>query len=159
MGRLSKIAVLAFAILLHGSFAWAGVYADDLGKCLVKSSSPDDQLALVKWIYSAMSTHPAVKPYSNFTPNQVAALNKNAGLLFQRLLTVDCRTEAVAALKYEGAPAFQSSFSLLGQIAMRSLMTEPHVAQNFANFAKGLDNKKMKELYAEAGLKPDQGLR
>lgn len=152
MTRFWKCAALACAIVAQCQYARAGVYADDLGKCLVKSSSTDDQIALVQWIYSAMSAHPAVKPYSNFTPEQIDAVTRKGSGLFERLLTVDCRAEAVAALKYEGPSALESGFSLLGQIAMRNLMSEPHVVQNLANLGKDADAAKMNALFAEAGL-------
>lgn len=138
--------------LTYGTTAFAGVYTDDLGKCLVRSSSADDQIALIKWVFLSMSAHPSVAPYSKFTPDDVAAINKAAGGLFQRLLTVDCRKEAVAALKYEGVSSLEGSFTLLGQIAMRGLMTDSHVAQNLASLGASVDAAKMKELFDEAGI-------
>src|SRR5580692_5230588 len=101
MGRLVKFASVALLSMASVAPALAGPYADDLSKCLVKSSSADDQLTLMKWIFAALSAHPAVKPLANISDSQRTEFNAKAGALFERLVTKDCRTESVAALKYE----------------------------------------------------------
>lgn len=40
----------------------AGLYTDDLARCLVVSTSTQDRADLVRWIFSAASAHPVVKP-------------------------------------------------------------------------------------------------
>jgi hypothetical protein len=105
----------------------AGVYSDDLSRCIVRSSTADDRLMLMKWIFSAISLHPAVQPMTSVTPEQRDLLAQQAAALTSRLLTSDCRAETVAALKYESS-AFQGAFELLGRVAMSDLMTEPSVA-------------------------------
>ena len=40
-------------VALTTSTAWAGVYTDDLSKCLVDGTTTDDRTALVKWIFTA----------------------------------------------------------------------------------------------------------
>ena len=71
--------------------------SDDLGKCLVRGATPSDQTTFVIWAFGAMSAHPAVKQYSNFTDAQRTELNRAVGKLYERLLTVDCRKETIAA--------------------------------------------------------------
>lgn len=139
--------------------AQAGVYTDDLSKCLVKSSTVSDQTDLVTWVFVAMTVHPAVQRYSSVTDEQRTASDKTAAALLQRLLTQDCRKEAVEALKYEGQSSIESSFSVLGQVAMRGLMSDPKVAQSMGGLAKFIDNSKFEALAKEAGLdkaKPDK---
>lgn len=110
-----RFAAAAFAISLGAAgAAQAGIYGDDLSKCLVRSSTPADQTTFVAWAFGAMSAHPAVRQYSNFTDAQRTELSKTVGKLFERLLTVDCHAETVAALKYEGAQGMEQSFSILG---------------------------------------------
>lgn len=137
--------------------AKAGVYSDDLAKCLVKSAGPVDQKDFVVWAFSAMSSHPDVQAYANFTETQRADLNRRAAQLYERLMIVDCRTETVAALKYEGTAALEQGFSVLGQVAFRGLMGNAKVAENFSSLQKYVDLKKFEALGAEAGLKPAAG--
>ncbi len=151
--KTSTVAIIAaLALVAPTSFAHAGIYSDELAKCVVKSSSPADQLVLVTWIFSAMSAHPAVKPYSNMTQAQRDDFDKKAGSLLERLLTQDCRQQTVEALKYEGASAMEASFSLLGQVAMRNLMNEPAVQSSLGGLARGLDQSKFEALAKDAGL-------
>ncbi len=70
----------------------------------------------------------------------------------QRLLTVDCHTQTVSALKYEGASAFESAFGVLGQVAMRGLMTDSQVSQGMGGISKYFDESKLQELGKEAGV-------
>lgn len=148
--NLSKAALIALA-LACGQSAQAGVYSDDLGKCLVKSSSTDDQIVLVQWIFSAMTQHPAVQSMSNLTTEEQQGHNKKAAALMQRLMIVDCRKEAVAALKYEGSSSVETAFSLLGEVAMRGLMSDPHVQKSMESIGQALDEDAFKKLGEEAG--------
>ncbi len=152
MFRFAKIAIPALLFCLPAAAASAGVYADDMGKCLVKSLSAEDQTAFIQWIFVAMAAHPSVQPYANVTSDQRNALNKKTAQLVQRLETVDCRAETVAALKYEGAPALQSSFSLLGETAMTGLLRDPNVAQGLSSMDGYFDKDKMQQLFKDAGV-------
>jgi hypothetical protein len=148
--KLRHAAALALALCAPASFAHAGIYTDDLSKCLVKSATPADQSALVLWVYSAMSLHPDIKAYSNMTDDQHEAALKHATEVAERLLTVDCKTETVAALKYEGGSAFEASFTVLGQVAMRNLMTDSNVSKAL-DVTKYMDKSKFENLEKAAG--------
>ena len=151
MRRIVVAAGLVLALGLSGA-AKAGVYGDDLAKCLVKSASPADQKDFVIWAFAAMSAHPSVQAYSKFTDEERTAANKRVAALYERLMTVDCRAETVAAVKYEGTSAIEQGFSLLGQVAFRALMGDPKVAQQFSDLQKYVDVKKFEALGAEAGV-------
>lgn len=153
MRHIAKASVLCLA--LTAAPAFAGTYSDEMGKCLVAHSSAEDQTDLILWLFAAMARHPAVKPYATISDDQRAAIDLKGGKLVERLLTVDCRSETVTALKYEGSSAFENSFSLLGQVAMRGLMADPSVAESMGALARGIDGQKIKELYTEAGVPPD----
>jgi hypothetical protein len=131
------LAVVALILLtgLHGPVAQAAVHTDDLSKCLVKSSNDADRLVLVQWIFSGLSLHPAVQPLVSITTEQRNAFNEKVAALLSRLLVEDCRKEAIDALKYEGSAALDASFQVLGQVASRDLMTEPHVAKGLSGLA------------------------
>jgi len=62
---------------------------------------------------------------------------KQTGLLFERLLTIDCRKELVEALKNEGRSALYSSNAALGRAASAELLHDPAVeaeAIKFTNY-------------------------
>jgi len=147
------VAALGIALALGAAgAARAGVYSDDLGKCLVRGATPSDQTTFVIWAFGAMSAHPAVKQYSNFTDAQRIELNRAVGKLYERLLTVDCRKETIAALKYEGAQGMEQSFSVLGQVAFRGLMGDPAVTAVLSGLADAVDKQKLEALGREAGV-------
>jgi hypothetical protein len=155
MARALMAALTILAVGLHGQAASAGAYADDLTKCLVKSSSNDDQVMLVQWLFAAASLHPAVQPLSSVTPQQRDALDRKAAALLQRLMVDACRGETINALKYEGSDALQVSFQVLGQVAGRGLMGESHVTNGLQHgIATYFDKNKLAEVVKAAGLPP-----
>ena len=152
MTRLGMNAAAVILATLASSGASAGVYTDDLSKCLVKSSSPADQSVLVQWMFATLALNPAVTPMSSVTPKQRDALNQQAAALYQRLSLSDCRSEIVAALKYEGTGVMEASFSVLGQVAARGLMSDPKVTTGMQEFETFFEKDKWSQLFQAAGL-------
>ena len=153
--RRSILCLAAVAtVFCAPGLARAGVFTDDMSKCLVHSASPEDQKDLVIWIFSAMSAHPAAAPYVKMSNDQRTVLNKKAAELMQRLLTSDCRKETVAALKYEGAISIQQAFGVLGQVAMQGLMTDPDVNKSMEGLGEAVDAERLGLLFKEAGVAP-----
>lgn len=151
--RLSWKAGVAFlGMALAAPPVAAGIYSDDLAKCMVKSSNQDDQLSLVRWIFAAMTLHPAIQDYANMSPAQRAEVDGKSAALVTRLLTVDCRAETVAAVKYEGPSVLENAFRVLGEVAMRGLVSDPKVTQGFESWGKALDEEKLGAIFKDAGL-------
>lgn len=150
MRRLLAATALLAAFWGVGTSASAGAYTDDLSKCLVRSASPVDQTALIVWIFGAMSVHPDIEVYAKITVAERQAVTKRASLIMQRLMTVDCRAETVAALKYEGGSAIESAFNVLGGVAMKGLMGDAKVGQALADLGTYQDAAAFEALAAEA---------
>jgi hypothetical protein len=140
---------LVATTIVFGSWvppAVAGVYTDEMSKCLVASTSAGDKESLVRWIFANAALHPAVASIATVTSEQRTSMNQSAGQLFDRLLTDTCRKQTREALQYEGPAAIQLSFQVLGQVAMGTLMAHPAVGQGFSEFAKFVDEKKIEAL-------------
>ena len=152
MARKFLVAAFVVATLGVSSAASAGTYSDDLGKCFVRSTTADDKRALVQWIFAIMALNPSVKPLANITDGQRDGFNRQVGALMQRLFTVDCRSQAVDALKYEGNIAVESSFELLGKAAMSELLADPAVAAHGSEFIKYVDQDKFAAVMKDAGI-------
>lgn len=154
MFRFKAAAVgLTLALGLCGA-AQAGVYADDLSKCLVKSATPADQSLFMVWMFSALSLHPDVKAFTNLTDAKRDAISKDTANLLGRLMTVDCRKETVAAIKYEGPQAIEVGFRVFGEAAGRGLFNSPEVAASLAKMGTYFDSSKIEALGVEAGIPP-----
>lgn len=142
-----KYASLAFALVfLASTTSRAGVYTDDLSRCLVESTSKQDRLVLVKWIFSAASLHPAVRSVVTVSEEHLDQANKGIAELFMRLVTDSCRTETEKALKYEGESTLQASFQVLGQVAGQELFSSPEVGTAMTGMNKYLDEEKLRAL-------------
>ena len=151
----TKIAGLALACgLSMAGMAQAGIYTDDLSRCLVRSATADDQKMLMGWIFAMFTSSPTVAAMSKVTPAEREASDRRTADLMQRLIYTDCHKETVDALKYEGSAAFEASFSMLGQVAVRALFSDPATRTELQKFGTYFDQQKQKALFAEAGLPP-----
>jgi hypothetical protein len=144
------LAAIGLALSLGAAgAAQASPATDDFGRCLVKSTSSDDRTNLMVWVFTAISVHPAVKPYANVTDAQRTAASVATARLLERLITVDCKGEAVAAIRTDGPSSIQQAFSVLGQVAVGGLVQDPAVAKSMAQVTGQLDMSKFQALAAE----------
>ena len=119
------VLVVVISVMLASQKVHAGPYADALSRCLIESTSRDDRTDLVRWLFSAASKHPAVKPISNVSDAQLDAANKTIADLVTRLLTDSCRAQTKEAIQYEGTSTLETSFRLLGEVAGQELFSSP----------------------------------
>jgi hypothetical protein len=132
----------------------AGPYADDMAKCLVKSSTPADRTAFVQFIFIAIAQHPDTKNLAKVSPQQVDDSAKATGQLIERLMVESCRTETQAALRYEGAQTVFYAFQTFGQAAAAELFQNPQVAATFKQANKYMDADKLKSLMGQTAAPP-----
>jgi hypothetical protein len=141
---LKKGVLLALIGFSMGS--QAGVYSDDLSRCLVESSTSNDKTLLVKWMFTSMALHPDVASMSNVTEAQREAVNKATAEMFVRLMTETCLAQSKKAIQYEGAAAVEQGFNVFGQVAGKELFAHPHVEQALSGLQNHFDPKKLEIL-------------
>jgi len=95
MKKHSICSIIAGFMFLFSSSVNAGMFSDDLSRCLVESSTSSDKLILVKWMFIAISLHPAVKSMVSVSAEQLDNSNKEIADLFVKLLTETCVSGAV----------------------------------------------------------------
>ncbi len=139
------------SVLALGSTATAGIYTDDFSRYLVSKSSEADKTALVQWIFAAASKNPALASMVSLTAAQSEVYNRKGAELLQRLVTQDCRAQAIEALKNEGSGVIETGFPVLGEIAGRGLMIEPHVGMEMQKLSAYLDEARWSDLMKAAG--------
>lgn len=123
----------------------AGPYADDMAKCLVRSTTSADKTALVQWMFAMMALHPAVKTMGTVSDTERTAASQRIAKIFTDLLTKSCVNETRDAVKNEGESTLASSFNLLGQVAARELFADPNVAAGIAEFGKHIDGEALRK--------------
>lgn len=146
---MSKSAIYIWTILVvlfMLSPAQAGPYSDELGQCLVESTSTKDRNALVRWLFASASAHPAVSSIIWITPEQLDESNRETGALFNRILLESCREETKRALKYEGQTTMQASMEILGRVAGQELFGSPEVNQALTGLEQYLDDEDFESL-------------
>ncbi len=139
-------ACVAASLALPAQHARAGVYADDLGKCLVSSTSDADKALLVKWIFSAIALQKDIAPYTRMPAEVRTDINKQTAGLYMRLLTETCRSQTATAFKYEGQAAIASAFQLLGQVASQGIFSDPSVEAGMGELTQYFDADKLSQV-------------
>lgn len=143
----SKLVIACLLTLVFSSHSIAGPFTDQLSRCLVNKTTVADRELLIKWVYIAMSSHKAVRQYSNISAQIGDDMNKNTAELFMNLLTERCKSEAVKAHKYEKDIALKASFEMLGKVAMQGIMTAPSVSVYMGGLQKYIDKKKLDTIF------------
>ena len=146
-----KIRCLIIGLLLCNAWILSPALAAEsaLGSCMVDSMTGKERKEMAKWVFFAMAAHPEIKEYSRVPEQTKSATDKQIAAVVTRLLTEDCLIEAKAGYKQEGQAAIVSAFELVGRVAMQELMTNKDVAASIGEYAKYLDNEKMRQISAE----------
>ncbi len=131
------------ALLIPTQATYAGPYSDELSKCFIESTTVSDRATFVKWMFSAASSHPAVKSIAEVSQEQLDSANKQVAEIIMKILTDSCSQKAEKAIRYEGSSALETSFGVLGEVAGQELFSSPDVAASMANVANYLDEEKL----------------
>lgn len=145
----SKAVLLASVLCFVSTPSWAGLYTDDLSRCLVEKTSEKDKVALVQWVVMALTQHPAVSSLARTTAADVEKSNAAAGAVFTRLLAEDCADKYKNAVRYDGPGAIEAAFGVLGQVATRDLFMHADVQAVLAGLSKHMDEDKLRALEAK----------
>jgi hypothetical protein len=137
VGLFVSMSMLAFAPAL------AGPHTDAMAECLVRSTSDSDRTSLVKWIFTTLSLHPAIKSLSTVSDALRDEMNKTVARLIETLLTESCRSEAQGAIKHEGPDAMRASFQVLGQVAAGSMFSHPDVSDGISEVGRYLNTRRI----------------
>jgi len=124
--------------------------AQALAKCLVNSTTDGDKDDLVRWFVASTAQHPAAAELISVTPQQRANMASRVAIVFERLLTQDCRTQFHDARKAEGDETVSMSFAILVQTALGDLIENPTVSSALANIDSYLDKEKIAAAMADA---------
>lgn len=146
------LAATAFLSLALASPASAGVFQDDLSRCLISKASAADRTIMARWMFSAVSSGSALKGMSTLTDADRLAHNQAMGKVFSRLLVQDCRAQLMAALKNEGPTTIPGASEALGQAVGTMLFSSPEAVEELNSFANFLDVEGLGKVAEQAGL-------
>ena len=136
---MKKLILILILITFNQTTSQAGQYSNNFANCLMQKTTERDKVVLVRWAFSAMAHHSALKdefniPESKFTKHEIAVAD-----YVQYILGTVCFKETKNVLKYEGDEAFLKAFEMLGEIAFLSLMEEATVSNALENYVIHID--------------------
>jgi hypothetical protein len=149
-GTLAGLVALGMAAV--SAPVQAGLFADDMARCIVNAATPADRTAIMSWMFGMLSSNPAVSRYANIKDADRTAQVSQFAKIAERLVLEDCRALSLAALKNEGPKVIESAFQVLGEVAMRDRMAAPETREAMAKLDAAGDKARWKQFAAEAGL-------
>ena len=136
---MRKLFLILILVTFYQTNSLAGQYSDKFANCLMQKTTDRDKIVLVRWAFSALAHHSALRdefniPKSKFTKHEIAVAD-----YVQYILGTVCFKETKNVLRYEGDEAFLKGFELLGEIAFLSLTNEIAVAEALENYVIHID--------------------
>ena len=136
---MKKLIAILILITFYQTISLAEQYSDKFANCLMQKTTDRDKIVLVRWAFSALAHHSALRdefniPKSKFTKHEIAVAD-----YVQYILGTVCFKETKNVLRYEGDEAFLKGFELLGEIAFLSLTNETAVAEALENYVIHID--------------------
>ncbi|HLK26747.1 MAG TPA: hypothetical protein VKT30_18990 [Caulobacteraceae bacterium] len=145
------IAAPAFAVAVAAATsAFAGPASEALGKCVADSSSRADRMLFVRWFVAALSADPDVRSGAPAAPEVRERLTRETADIVQRLVTTDCREQAVAALREDGLSAVASASETFGRSMAAELVSNPAVARAVYQLAAQMDQSQLETLLEDS---------
>lgn len=152
--RGSILTIGAALAALVSTPASAGVFTDDLSRCLVSSATAEDRQALLRWIFIAAASNPGLSSLARITEAEREIGVQLAAQTFNRLILRDCRSQSVEAIRNEGFVAVQMAFTQLGQAAGREMLSGPGATAELERLAGLMDIAGLEQLGRDAGAQP-----
>lgn len=125
----------ALALALAASPALAAETQDAFTRCLIQSSTGSDRIALMRWLFAAISVHPEARDLTNLTSARRGELSKDAAGRIMRLMFDDCADQTLAMIDDEDGARIEKKvekgFELFGEVAMQELMNDKAVQAEF----------------------------
>lgn len=144
MNKTALRTLCASALIMGVStFSNAGPAVDQLNDCLVKSTTAADKTTVLQWTYSALSTHPDLKGFSNVSAEQRTALDQKLAQVLQRVIVEQCSTQTKAVIQAEGIQAVGESFQALGRSAGEEIIKNPEVNNQLKGVVRYIDLNKL----------------
>lgn len=130
----------------------AGPATDALGTCLADNTSGKERKTLARWVFIAISAHPAISDASAVTASMRDDADRDMAALVMNLLSERCTAETARAMRVEGARSLEGAFESLGKLAMVELMSNPEVAQSISSYAKHLDTDRLDSILKQQAV-------
>jgi hypothetical protein len=148
--------VVAAAAALGSFFVVPAAQAqarDPFGECLRAHSSRADRDVLIRWVFTGVAQSPAVRDLARVDEAKRVETSRQAGQLITRLVTRDCRAEAMDRIKGDPA-ALQGSLAIVGRDALMDLARDPAVVGAFAGVVQYVDMGSIAMMLMGGGLPP-----
>lgn len=147
MKALLTAVLVTLSVASAPARAAAATPVEAVKTCLTDNTNGRDRKLLARWIFLAMAAHPELKTLSAASTQEREDTSRGFAGLVTRLLTIDCKAQVRAVITGNGndaTAALKIAFSHLGEVAMQELMGDHDVEAATSQFARFLDEDKLR---------------
>ena len=137
------LSMVLLGLALAAPRAEAGEAGAALSRCLTGAVSPADKRALVRWIFSAIATHPDIQDLAVVDAARRDEVERAGVEVFERLIAQDCTAQSRDAIVKEGTTGFGEAFKTLGEVAMGGVVEDPQVQAAMTHLGQRLDQQRI----------------
>jgi len=139
-GAQLVLAVIASSTL---GTATAGTAAQELTQCMVNKTSPTERFdtALVTWV--SASYHPSMPAELRVPVQSKELIFRRVGKMLDRLLLIDCKEKAKAAVRSEGQSGFAGALFAFWASGTAELNQSKEATSTFSEIWGYTDGKKI----------------
>ncbi len=130
---------IPFFLITNQKAVFSGAFTDELARCMVNSTTPNEKIVFMEWTIRLFSEHPELKDLVQISEKQKITVDKKLGNVFTTLVTLRCKEETKKAIKFEGFEQAVSAFGALGSASTRTIMAHPDVMESSQDYAKYMD--------------------
>lgn len=150
MRPIPLLLILAAVVSLAAPAPVRGAAAtEQLAACLGDQTNGKERKELVRWIFVAIASHPAIRDIAEVSDTQREQADRGMAGLVMRLLTERCRGETARAMREDGQKSLETAFGSLGELAMGDLMSSPEVETSIEAYARYLDGERLQQAFEE----------
>lgn len=143
ISRLRVLLILAVIAISTLGTATAGTAAQELTQCMVNKTSPAERFdtALVTWV--SASYHPSMPVEFRVPVQSKELIFRRVGKMLDRLLLVDCKDNARAAVRSEGQSGFAGALFAFWASGTAELNQSKEATSAFSEIWGYTDGKKI----------------
>jgi hypothetical protein len=145
MKNLVKPMCFLFCFLMPG-ISNAGIFTDDLSRCLVIKTTDDEKIRMVRWFIAALGQHTEIRDIVSINTDAIEQVNREMGNTVNVLFFERCSTEANTAIKNEGEQSIVDAFKVIGGVAARTAMQNDAVNEAVESYIPYVDMEKLEEM-------------
>jgi len=146
ISSMTLLFYLFINLILSMHVAYADNDYEKLSNCISGSITEADRKEISKWLFVCMAHNKEVSSVSFIKEEDILKAEKAAGLIMNRIITHDCKSQIESAVKNNDMSSVNDAFKYLGKVGMDELLSDQNVKKEIHRKDKYIDREYLMRL-------------